>query len=93
MNVNVKRIKLQKINKYKMPIYDYPYTYKVMYSRNELVRAIKNIEMGKIKPLIKNNVLDNFNGIRQATQEEINNYVRLRRGYNLYKWYYYIGAI
>lgn len=52
-----------------MPEYNYPYTYKIMYARSELRKAIE-----KLKILSKEKILEEFYGVRQATNEEINEY-------------------
>ena len=57
-----------------MPEYNYPYTYKIMYARSELRKAIMNVEKAKVKPLSKMEALKEFCGLRQATNEEINEY-------------------
>ena len=73
MSINNRKIKLQKFNKYKMPIYDYPYTYKIMYWRSDLKQAV--INCGKIT---SKEVLNKFHGVREATQKEINNYIKIK---------------
>ena len=59
-----------------MPEYNYPYTYKIMYARSELRKAIMNVEKAKVKPLSKMEALKEFCGLHLATSEEIDEYFR-----------------
>lgn len=88
MDVYNKRLKLQKINKYRLPVYSYAESYKLIKIMSDLKKARINVGI-----ISKDRILDEFYGVREATCEEIDNYIKSIKFLKFNKWFYISLAI